>query len=159
MDSKERAAYFDSAVAQLEEAKLALEHKRHALTAFLSAMSAESATSALIVSMGSRPSKKHRNSLVLYRLSGPAGEPLKSRLLTLIESMKKLEPHVTKARYPIRKGTELLPPVKFYSANIAKELFGEACKVMDSVKEWLAKAPSPEISQKLFDRRSVVILL
>ncbi|MDI6884478.1 MAG: hypothetical protein QMD00_05100 [Hadesarchaea archaeon] len=57
----------------------------------------------------------------------------------LIESMKKLEPHITKARYPIRKGTELLPPVKFYSADTAKELFGEACKVMNSVGEWLTK--------------------
>ena len=139
MDSKERAAYFDSALAQLEEAKLALEHERYALTAFLSAMSAESATSALIVFLGSRPSKKHRNSLVLHRLSGAAEEPLKSRLLALIESMKKLEPHITKARYPMRKGTELLPPVKFYSANIAKVLFEEACKVMNSVKERLAK--------------------
>jgi len=138
MDSKERAAYFDSAVAQLEEAKLALEHKRYALTAFLSAMSAESATSALIVSLGSRPSKKHRNSLVLYRLASAAEEPLKSRLLALIESMKKLEPHITKARYPIRKGTELLPPVKFYSANIANELFKEASKVMELVKKIVA---------------------
>ncbi|MDI6643402.1 MAG: HEPN domain-containing protein [Candidatus Hodarchaeaceae archaeon] len=139
MDSKERAAYFDSGVAQLEEAKLALEHKRYALTAFLSAMSAESATSALIVFLGSRPSKKHRNSLVLHRLSGATEGPLKLKLLALIESMKKLEPHITKARYPVRKGTELLPPVKFYSANTAKELFGEACKVMNSVEKWPTK--------------------
>lgn len=139
MDSKERAAYFDSAVAQLEEAKLTLEHKRHALTAFLSAMGAENATSALIVFLGSRPSKKHRNSLVLHRLSDTMGEPSKSNLLSLIESMKKLEPHITKARYPMRKGTELLPPVKFYSSDIAKELFKEACKVMSSVKMWLVK--------------------
>lgn len=137
MDPKERAAYFDSAVAQLEEAKLALEHQRFALTAFLSAISAESATSALIVFLGSRPSKKHRNSLVLHRLSGEMDEPLKSKLLALIKSMKKLEPHITKARYPIRKGIELLPPVKFYSVAIARELFEEACKVMNLVKECL----------------------
>lgn len=139
MDSKERVAYFDSAIAQLEEAKLALEHRRYALTSFLSAMSAESATAALIISLGSRPSKKHRNSLVLYRLSGAVKEPLKPRLLALVGSMKKLEPHVTRARYPIRKGTELLPPVKFYSADVAKGLFEEASKVMNSVKEWLAE--------------------
>lgn len=139
MDSKERAAYLDSAVAQLEEAKLALEHKRYALAAFLSSLSAESATSALIVFLGSRPSKKHRNSLVLHRLSGAAAEPLRSKLLALIESMKKLEPHVTKARYPIRKGIELLPPVKFYSASVAKELFEEAREVMKVVKELLKR--------------------
>lgn len=139
MDLKERAAYFDSAVAQLEEAKLALEHKRYALTSFLSAMSAESATSALIVFLGSRPSKKHRNSLVLHRLLSSAEEPLRSKLLALIESMKKLEPHITKARYPIRKGAELLPPVKFYSATIARGLFKEACEVMNSVKGSLTR--------------------
>lgn len=139
MDSKECIAYHESAVAQLEEAKLALEHKRYALTSFLSAMSAENATSALIVFLGSRPSKKHRNSLVLHRLSSVVDERSKSRIFSLIESMKKLEPHVTKARYPIRKGVELLPPVKFYSADVARDLFKEARKVMDSVKGWLAR--------------------
>ncbi len=142
MDSKERVAYLDTAIAQLEEARLVLEHGRYALASFLSASSAESATSALIVSLGSRPSKKHRNSLVLHRLSSSAGEPLRSRLRPLIESMKKLEPHITKARYPIRKGTELLPPVKFYSADVARELFEEASHVVDSVQKLLTEAPN-----------------
>ena len=109
------------------------------MTAFLSAMSAENATSALIVSLGSRPSKKHHNSIVLYRLFGAAKEPLRSKLVTLVESMKMLEPHITKARYPIRKGTGLIPPVKFYSKNIAKELFKAASKVMDLVKVLIVK--------------------
>lgn len=141
MDSKERAAYFDTAVVQLEEAKLALEHKRYALAAFLSSMSAENATAALIVFLGSRPSKKHRNSLVLHRLLGAVSGPSRPRLAALIESMKRLEPHATKARYPVRKGVELLPPVKFYSSDVAKELFEEARKVMSSVEEWLTKTP------------------
>lgn len=134
MDSKELAAYLESALAQLEEARLALRHRRYALAVLLSAMSAENATSALILYLGSRPSKKHRNSLVLHRLYSTAEEPLKSRLIRLIESMKRLEPHITKARYPIRKGTELLPPVKFYSAGVAGELLEESCEVMSCVK-------------------------
>ncbi len=101
MDS-EKHAYLESAIAQLEEAELAFEHKRYALAALLSAMSAESATSALIVHLGSRPSKKHRNSLVLYRLSSAKEEPMKSKLIELVECMKELEPHITMARYRCR---------------------------------------------------------
>jgi len=134
MASEEQKAYLDTALAQLEEAKLAIENRRYSLCALMSACSAESATSALIVQLGSRPSKKHRNSLVLRKLSEAAEAPLKSKISKLIDSMKKLEPHIIMARYPIRKGPELLPPIKFYTSKMAEELFDQASKVMDIVK-------------------------
>jgi HEPN domain-containing protein len=69
MVSEEIRVYLKMARAQLEDADLALKNERPALCAFLSALSAENAISALILKLGGKPSKKHRNSLVLYRLS------------------------------------------------------------------------------------------
>lgn len=139
MDQEERA-YYETAVAHLEDAELAFEHGRYALAALMSALSAESATSALIVRLGSRPSKKHRNSLVLHLLSERAQQPLKRKLAALVKSMKKLEPHIAEARYPVRKGAEFLPPVKLYSEGVARELLEEARKVLSTVRELLGLA-------------------
>jgi len=131
---KEAAIYLQSAEDQLNEASLALEHGRNALSVFLSAMSGENATSALILALGHKPSKKHRNSIVLYKLAQTSPE-LKPRLIELVDVMKKLEPHITKARYPIRKGPELLPPSKYYDERIAQEIFQFARKGVTAVKE------------------------
>jgi len=131
---KEAAIYLQSAEDQLNEASLALEHGRNALSVFLSAMSGENATSALILALGHKPSKKHRNSIVLYKLAQTSPE-LKPRLVELVDVMKKLEPHITKARYPIRKGPELLPPSKYYDQRIAQEIFQFAREGVTAVKE------------------------
>jgi len=136
---KEAAIYLESAEEQLKEASLALEHGRNALSVFLSAMSAENVTSALIIALGHRPSKKHRNSMVLHRLSQTSPE-LKPGLVELIDVLKKLEPHITKARYPIRKGPELFPPSKYYDEKIAREILESARRGMTVVKEIL---PTP----------------
>jgi len=139
---KEAAVYLESAEEQLNEASLALEHGRHALSVFLSAMSAENATSALIIAVGQKPSKKHKNSLVLHRLAQASPE-LKPKLMELINVMKKLEPHITKARYPIRKGPELLPPSKYYDERTAREILESARKGMTAVKEILPTPVKP----------------
>jgi len=52
----------------------------------------------------------------------------------MIESMKALEPHITKARYPIRKGLELSSPSKFYTREIAEKALVQAKKVVKNVK-------------------------
>ncbi len=137
MALKEAAIYLQSAEDQLNEASLALEHGRNALSVFLSAMSGENATSALILALGHKPSKKHRNSIVLYKLAQTSPK-LKPRLIELVDFMKKLEPHITKARYPIRKGPELLPPSKYYDQRIAQEIFQFARKGVTAVKEVLS---------------------
>lgn len=91
MDQEERA-YYETAVEHLRDTELAFERGRYALSALMSALSAESATSALIVHLGSRPSKKHRKSLVLHLLSQGARQPLKRKLEALVESMKNSSP-------------------------------------------------------------------
>lgn len=134
MASKEAISYLETAEDQLRDAELALKEGRYALCAFLSASSAENATSALLITLGAKPSKKHRNSLVLNMLASSATHELQLALREMIESMKILEPHITKARYPIRKGLELLPPSKFYTRETADTALTQAQKVVMHVK-------------------------
>lgn len=131
MDSKEADAYIETAKDQLEEAELAFKEGRHALCTFLSALSAENAASALLITLDAKPSKKHRNSLVLNRLAPIVAHELQPILREMICSVKSLEPHITKARYPIRKGLELLPPSKFYTKEIAKKALVQAKSMVE----------------------------
>lgn len=134
MDSKEADTYLETAEDQLKDAELAFREGRYALCAFLSASSAENATSTLLLNLGAKPSKKHRNSLILNRLTPTVSRKLQPTLGELIESMKTLEPHITKARYPIRKGPELLPPSRFYTREEAEIALTQAQKVLKCVK-------------------------
>lgn len=135
MDSKEATSYYETAEDQLKDAELVFKEGRYALCAFLSASSAENATSALLITLGAKPSKKHRNSIVLNMLVSSATNELQLTLKEIIESMKILEPHITKARYPIRRGLELLAPNKFYTREIAEKALNQAQKVLMHVKK------------------------
>jgi len=134
MDSKETVAYLETAEEQLKDAELVFKEGRYALCAFLSASCAENATSALLTALGAKPSKKHRNSLVLNRLVPSVPSMVQPSMREMAESMKTLEPHITKARYPIRKGLELSPPSKFYTREMAEEALAQAQKVVKNVK-------------------------
>jgi len=137
MDSKEAYSYLETAEDQLKDAELAFKEARYALCAFLSASCAENATSALLTKLGAKPSKKYRNSLVLNRLASSATTDLQPALREMIESMKILEPHITKARYPIRTGLELLPPSRFYTKEIAEKTLTQAQKIVRRVRPYL----------------------
>ena len=137
MGSKEANAYIETAEDQLKGAELTFREGSYALCAFLSASSAENATSALLITLGAKPSKKHRNSLVMHKLAQRATSEMKSDMMKIIESMKTLEPHITKARYPILKGLELLPPSRFYTKDIAEKALVQARKVLEKVKSLL----------------------
>ena len=134
MDSKEVVAYLETAEEQLKDAEMVFKGGRHALCVFLSASSAESATSALIISLGAKPSRRHRNSLVLYKLALSASPKLQQGLKEMIEFMKALEPHITRARYPILRGLDLLPPSKFYTREIAERALAQAREVLEKAK-------------------------
>jgi len=135
--SKEAASYLETAEEQLKDAELAFKEGRYALCALLSALCVENATSALIIELGAKPSKKHKNSLVLYRLTSSVAHELQLILIDIIESAKILEPHITKARYPIRSGMELLAPSKFYARETAEKTLIQAQKVVTHIKPYL----------------------
>ena len=137
MVSKEAASYLETAEEQLKDAELAFKEGRYALCALLSALCVENATSALIIELGAKPSKKHKNSLVLYRLTSSVAHELQLILIDIIESAKILEPHITKARYPIRIGLELSPPSKFYTKETAEKALTHAQEIVMRVEPYL----------------------
>jgi len=55
MDSKEAYSYFETAQDQLKDAELVLKEGRFTLCAFLSALCAENATSALLIKWAPNP--------------------------------------------------------------------------------------------------------
>jgi len=73
----------------------------------------------------------------MHRLAQRATPEMKSDMMKIIESMKTLEPHITKARYPVLKGLELLPPSRFYTKDIAEKALVQARKVLEKVKSLL----------------------
>jgi len=137
VDSKEAKAYVTTARVQLEDAELAFRERRFSLCALLSASSAENAVSGLLVELNAKPSRMHKNSLVLHRLSEQAGPERRANFLELIDHMKLLEPHLTKARYPILRGEDLVPPSGLYTEQIAEELLTKARTVYKKVKDML----------------------
>jgi len=107
---------------------------RHALCVFLSASSAENTTSALIINLGAKPSRKHRNSMVLYKLAPSTPPELQQDLRETIQILRALEPHITKARYPILRGLNLLPPSEFYTRETAERALAQAREVLKKAK-------------------------
>lgn len=110
MGEEEYLAYLESAKSQLKDAERAFKDKSYA----------ENATSALILFLGAKPSKKHRNSLVLTKLHGVVSSDVRRILSDIIKGLKRLEPHVTKSRYPVRKGSTLIPPALYYTKEMAE---------------------------------------
>lgn len=138
MDSEIRA-YLETGEDQLEGAILAFGAGRYALCAFLSGSSAESVISALLVALGAKPSRKHKNSLVIRRLIDAGAHPARQRLEELLELMKHLEPHIIMARYPILRGSRLLSPSKFYTKDMGAKALDAAKKVMGISKSLLGR--------------------
>ena len=133
MGSKEAITYLETAEEQLSDAELVFKGGSYALCVFLSASAAENATSALITKLGLAPSKKHRNSLILKMILDESDKTQPS-MREIIESLKSLEPHITRARYPIRRGVQLLPPSKLYLRKDAEFALSSARRVLLLVK-------------------------
>jgi HEPN domain-containing protein len=51
--------------------------------------------------------------------------------------MKNLEPHITKSRYPVRKGPKLLPPSELYTLELAKSLKEDSSRVFGLAERFL----------------------
>ena len=132
MDKKEAKVYLETAKSQIEDAELALRGKRYALCVLLSALSAENASSAVLINLGAKPSRKHKNSLVIHRIRLNINRKLQPILKNIIEQLKLLEPHITKARYPIRRGLELIPPERFYTKQDAEKALNQAKKTLEN---------------------------
>jgi len=90
--------------------------------ALFSALAAENSAAALILALGSKPSKKHRNWYVLQIIPKP--KELAQVVNGVLMKLKTVEEHIVRARYPVKdeEGTFIVPS-EYYNKPKAEELF------------------------------------
>jgi len=72
--------------------------------------------------------------MVLYKLAPSTPPELQQDLRETIQILRALEPHITKARYPILRGLDLLPPSEFYTRETAERALAQAREVLKKAK-------------------------
>ncbi len=101
--------------------------------ALFSALAAENAASALILALGSKPSKRHRNWYVLQLL--PTPKAAEKTMHSVLERLKLLEDHRIRARYPIKdeEGNFRIPS-EYYDKPKSGKLLDNTEKLIEEVE-------------------------
>ena len=94
VEAGEIKAYAENAREQLIDAEIALREKRHRLSFLCSALSAENAASALIITLGRRVSGRHSNWAVLGSPVTRIDEGLRAMVKEISVRLHRIEPHI-----------------------------------------------------------------
>jgi len=133
MAREEIAALLKTAHDQLIRAEDDLRKGFYDSCALFSALCAENSASALILGLGSKPSKKHRNWYVLKIIPKP--KELESDVDEVLEKLKIMEEHIIRAKYPVKdeKGT-FVTPSEYYDRPKAEELLQNTKEVIEKIE-------------------------
>ena len=133
MVREEIAAFLKTAQDQLVRAEDDLEDGFYDSCALFSALCTENSTSALILALGSKPSKRHRNWYVLKIIPKP--NELKETVNDILDILKRVEEHIIRTRYPLKdeKGRFIVPS-QYYDKVKAEGLLKNAKNVLDKVE-------------------------
>jgi len=138
-ENEEIKAFIRNAKEQLIDAEISLREKRHHLSFLCSSLSAENATSGLIIALGGRTSKKHNNWMVLGHLASEDKE-MKPRILEVSEMLHEIEPHIPKLlRYPFRYNQKWIIPTEYYTKEMAQQALEKAKQILKITQECLEK--------------------
>lgn len=130
-ETGEIKAFIRNAEEQLIDAEFSLRGERYHLSFLCSALSAENATSALIIALGRRTSKKHNNWMILENIAENANENIKTTLREISIKLHEIEPQILKIlRYPFRFGEEWLIPPEYYTQKMAEEALQKARDIL-----------------------------
>ncbi len=133
MVRKEIDALLKTAHDQLIRAEDGVKDGFYDSCALFSALCAENSTSALILALGSKPSKKHRNWYVLRIIPKPKN--LETTVNNTLELLKNMEQHIIRARYPTQNEEgKILVPSEYYDKNKAENLLKNAKKILNEVE-------------------------
>ncbi|RLI41049.1 hypothetical protein DRO59_07885 [Candidatus Bathyarchaeota archaeon] len=106
--------------------------------ALFSALCAENSASALILALGSKPSKKHRNWYMLKIIPKP--KSLEVTVNNTLELLKNMEQHIIRTRYPTQNEEgKFLVPSEYYDKNKAENLLKNAKKILNQVETLIKK--------------------
>jgi HEPN domain-containing protein len=127
----------------VRDAEEAFSDGRYHDCAYHSAAAAENSGNALILALGGRIPRTHRNAEAIEF----AAARLKPQWLEnegfrgMLESLKCLEIHVVKSRYPIKieEGT-FVAPKEYYTRETANKMLEKAVLILTTVKRFLAEA-------------------
>lgn len=138
--TNEIKASLTTADEHLKDAEAALRDGRYHDCVYHSAAAAENAGNALILALGGRTPRTHRNAEAIEF----ATTRLKPNWLRedefkkMLESLRSVETHIVKSRYPIKlkKGT-FVPPSEYYTENMAKDMLEKAVFTVNTIKHFI----------------------
>jgi len=137
-ETEEIKAFIKNAKEQLIDAEVSLRGKRYHLSFLCSALSAENVTSALIVALGRRTSKKHNNWMILGSIAADVNEKMKATVREISIKLHEIEPHIPKLlRYPFRFRERWLIPPEYYTSEMAEEALQKAKHILKLTLECL----------------------
>jgi HEPN domain-containing protein len=137
-ETEEIKAFVKNSKEQLIDADISLREKRYHLSFLCSALSAENATSALIIALGRRTSKKHNNWMILGRIASDVNEKIKATLQEISKELHEIETHIPKIlRYPLRFRERWLTPPEYYTCEMAEEALRKAKHILKLTLECL----------------------
>lgn len=130
-ETEEIKAFVKNAKEQLIDAEIGLREKRYHLSFLCSALSAENVTSSLIIALGRRTSKRHRNWLILGNFSAEVNQRIKPIIQEISKKLHDIEPHIPKLlRYPLRYNETWITPPEYYTEKMAKEALEKAKDIL-----------------------------
>ena len=137
-ENEEIKAFIKNAKEQMIDAEISLREKRHHLSFLCSSLSAENATSGLIIALGGRTSKKHNNWMILQRLVSE--NEMKPKILKISKMLHEIEPHIPKLlRYPFRYNQKWIIPTEYYTKEMAQQALEKAKQILKITQECLEK--------------------
>jgi len=126
-ETEEIKAFVKNAKEQLIDADVSFREKRYHLSFLCSALSAENITSALIIALGRKTSKKHNNWMILGRITADVTDRMKATLQEISKELHEIETHIPKIlRYPFRFRERWLIPPEYYTSEMAEEALRKA---------------------------------
>jgi HEPN domain-containing protein len=130
-ETEEIKAFIKNAKEQLIDAEVSLSGKRYHLSFLCSALSAENATSALIIALGRRTSKRHNNWMVLGSIVADVNEEMKATVREISIKLHEIETHIPKLlRYPLRFRERWMIPPEYYTSEMAEEALRKAKHIL-----------------------------
>ena len=124
----------------LKDAQDALRRGRYYDCVYHSASAAENAGNALILALGGRAPRTHRNAEAIEFAASRLrpGWLKEDKFKRMLDSLRDLESHIVKSRYPIKieKG-DFVPPSEYYTQNMAKSVLEKAIFIVASIKQHL----------------------
>jgi HEPN domain-containing protein len=137
----EITASLSTAEEHVKDAQDAFHKGRYHDCVYHSASAAENAGNALILALGGRVPRTHCNAdaieFAAARLRPSWLEQDEFR--RMVGHLRNLEAHVVKSRYPIKvKEGAFVPPNKYYTESMAREMLEKAVFIVNTVKHFLA---------------------